>query len=178
VRGIYLGNYVRWDPKAQHEQMMRTHGYRSAAFGRTFDCYDHVDCFNFMDIHDHIKFLKHGYSKVTDHASREIRHGRLTRVQALALVRQHEGAHLQHADLFCQWLGVDRHALDFMLDRHRNPRFWEEESPGRYVRRPEVFESAGAVPDLASQAAAFEATHRLHEPSDRRYITFGKGYPS
>ena len=23
VRGIYLGNYVRWDPKAQHEKMMK-----------------------------------------------------------------------------------------------------------------------------------------------------------
>ena len=70
VKGIYLGNYVRWDPKAQHEKMIRKFDYKSAAFNRTFDTYDHVDCFNFMDLHDYLKLPKHGYSKVTDHASR------------------------------------------------------------------------------------------------------------
>jgi hypothetical protein len=37
VRGIYLGNYVRY-PKAQHEQMMREYGYRTSKLSRTFDC--------------------------------------------------------------------------------------------------------------------------------------------
>ena len=73
VRGIYLGNFVRWDPKAQHEVMVKTHQYKGARFARTFDTYDHVDCYNFMDFHDHLKLAKHGYSKVTDHACREIR---------------------------------------------------------------------------------------------------------
>jgi len=43
VTGIYLGNYVRWDPKAQHELMISKYDYRSARFARTFDCYDYVD---------------------------------------------------------------------------------------------------------------------------------------
>ena len=76
VRGIYLGNYVRWDPKAQHEQMIRDYNYHTSSFPRTFDCYDFVDCFNYMNLHDEIKLIKHGFSKVTDHACREIRHGR------------------------------------------------------------------------------------------------------
>jgi len=42
VRGVYLGNYVRWDPLAQHLQMVREAGYHSAATPRTFDVYDHV----------------------------------------------------------------------------------------------------------------------------------------
>jgi hypothetical protein len=74
VRGIYLGNYVRWDPKTQHEEMVRMYDYMGASFARTFDTYDFVDCFNYMDIHDILKLYKHGYSKVTDHACREIRH--------------------------------------------------------------------------------------------------------
>ena len=79
VRGIYLGNYIRWDPKAQHEQMIEKFGYLTSKFSRTFDCYDFVDCYNYMNIHDILKLYKHGYSKVTDHATREIRHGRLSR---------------------------------------------------------------------------------------------------
>lgn len=176
VRGIYLGNYLRWDPKAQHEQMIRTHGYGSARFDRTFDCYDHVDCYNFMDIHDHIKLLKHGYSKVTDHASREIRHGRLTRAQGAALVQQHRMAGLGNVDLFCDWLGVDRHALDFMLDRHRNPLFWAEASPGRFV--PAATLSAdGEEAARTDTDIGFVANSSLEVDRPRRYITVGKGYP-
>ena len=59
VRGVYLGNYVRWDPKYQHEEMIRKYEYKTASFSRTFDCYDHVDCYNYMDIHDLLKFYKH-----------------------------------------------------------------------------------------------------------------------
>ena len=104
VRGIYLGNYIRWDPKAQHETMIREFDYKSSSFGRTFDCYDHVDCFNFMDLHDVLKLYKHGYSKVTDHASREIRFGRLTREEGIALVRKYEHMPLHFDNLFCEWI--------------------------------------------------------------------------
>lgn len=177
VRGIYLGNYVRWDPKAQHEQMIVTHGYRSAPFARTFDCYDHVDCHNFMDLHDLLKLIKHGYSKVTDHASREIRHGRLTRAQGLALVRRHEQAPLRFADLFCKWIGMDLRGLEFMVDQHRNRRFWNEPRPGEWEfngwsrRQGETSESE------SSGAIEFKALDTLSRGGEDRYVVVGKGYP-
>jgi N-acetyl sugar amidotransferase len=174
VRGIYLGNYVRWDPKAQHEQMVDSHGYRTAPFARTFDCYDHVDCYNFMDLHDLLKLVKHGFSKVTDHASREIRHGRLTRDQGLALVRRHEQAPVQFAEMFCEWLGIDRRGLDFIIDQHRNRRFWRETRPGEW-------EFAGwstrQQESPAEAAIAFEANETLSRGREHRYVVIGKGYP-
>ena len=175
VRGIYLGNYVRWDPKTQHEQMMATHGYRTAAFARTFDCYDHVDCYNFMDLHDTLKLYKHGYSKVTDHATREIRHGRLSRAQGLALVRRHELAPLVHDQKFCEWLGTDRKGLQFILDQHRNPRWWSQLLPGRWEFRGWSTEEPAA--DTGSIDAGFRATDNLASGGDGRYIVYGKGYP-
>ena len=51
VRGIYLGNYFRWDPTAQHQLMIKNYGYKSSKMSRTFDTYDHVDCYNYMHIH-------------------------------------------------------------------------------------------------------------------------------
>ncbi len=176
VRGIYLGNYVRWDPKAQHEAMIRTHGYRSAAFAGTFDCYDHVDCYNFMGLHDRLKLYKHGYSKVTDHATREIRHGRLTRDEAVALVRLHERAPLQFADKFCRWLGVDEAALDFVLDQHRHPAWWTRDADRAWAFYGwSTRESAPSVdvPDTFN----FTATDELGERADGCYVTVGRGYP-
>ena len=55
VRGIYLGNYVRWDPKAQHEKMIKKYNYLTSKFPRTFDKYDYTDCYVYMDSHDKIK---------------------------------------------------------------------------------------------------------------------------
>jgi hypothetical protein len=173
VRGIYLGNYVRWDPKAQHEQMIRTHGYLSASFARTFDTYDHTDCYNFMDLHDYLKQLKHGYSKVTDHASREIRHGRLTREEGAALVRRHADAPLRHVGKFCEWLGIDAHGLNFIMNQHRNPLYWEQASPGVWNRiNPLLPETEAAPID-----AGFIANSTLSLDRRDAYITIGKGWP-
>lgn len=176
VRGIYLGNYVRWDPKAQHEQMVETYDYKGADFTRTFDTYDHVDCYNYMDLHDHLKLVKHGYSKVTDHACREIRHGRLTREDALALVRHYEGRPVRFDPLFEDWLDVDSGGLRFIADQHRNPGVWEETKPNRFRRRHSPAETSGDIAAI-ERALGFAA----HAPLDRSqgdgYITIGKGYP-
>ncbi len=180
VRGIYLGNYLRWDPKAQHEQMIAQYDYRTAAFARSFDTYDHVDCWNYLDLHDRLKLYKHGYGKVTDHASREIRHGRLTRDQGLALVRRHEQQPAQHADKFCQWLGMDASGLRFLMDQFRSPRHWRSDGAGQYsFAGPSSDEPATPALDDASldPRAHFLANDQLAHRGEDGYITVGKGYP-
>lgn len=178
VRGIYLGNYVRWDPKAQHEEMVKQYGYMGANFGRTFDTYDHVDCYNFMDVHDHIKYLKHGYTKVTDHACREIRHGRLTQDQAVALVRHHEAQPIAHLDKFCKWLGVDARALTFIFNQHRNSNVWQETAPGEWRRQPcSDFTLGHTTSSVDSSFLGFKAQAILQRDNPDAYVTIGKGYP-
>lgn len=184
VVGIYLGNYVRWDPKAQHEQMIRDRGFRSAAFGRTFDCYDYVDCFTYLDVHDQLKLFKHGYSKVTDHATREIRHGRLSRAQALELVRKHEQVPPAYSQLLFEWLGVKPHSFQFQLDQHRNPKFWQSESHGRWTfvgrstREPAATATTATTGIAHSTACTFTATEpAADDRAAPEYITVGKGYP-
>ncbi|NBU58728.1 MAG: N-acetyl sugar amidotransferase [Betaproteobacteria bacterium] len=183
VRGIYLGNYVRWDPKAQHEAMVARHDYQGARFERTFDTYDHVDCFNFMGLHDHIKWLKHGYSKVTDHACREIRHRRLTRQHALAMVKHYEGQPVPDTDLFCEWLGMQAEGLAQVLDAHRGSRVWRRLDDRTWVRQREAASNAECSEPAPAAIAGierelrFEATHSRYQEQARRYIVIGKGFP-
>jgi N-acetyl sugar amidotransferase len=124
TRGIYLGNYIRWDPKKQHEEMIRLYDYKTSGFNRTMDCYDYVDCFNYMNLHDLLKLYKHGYSKVTDHLSREIRFGRIDRNKALKLARFYEKKNILYKELFCNWLNINKNSLDFILNKFRNKKFW------------------------------------------------------
>lgn len=179
VRGIYLGNYVRWDPKAQHEQMMREYGYKTATFSRTFDCYDYVDCFNYMNLHDQLKLYKHGFSKVTDHASREIRHGRLTRDEGLALVQKYENVPFEYQDQFCAWLGVTPDSLEFLMNRYRNPIFWKQTEPGKWEFNGWSQMQGNNDERTASYDSAqikFEANSCLEHDREAKYITIGKGF--
>ena len=79
-------------------------------FNRTFETYDHIDCYNYLNIHDY-QNTQTGFSKVTDHACREIRHGRLTKPQAKSLVSYYEKQNIQNQNLFYDWLGVDENSL-------------------------------------------------------------------
>jgi hypothetical protein len=175
VRGIYLGNYVRWDPKAQHEKMIREFDYKSSSFGRTFDCYDHVDCFNFMDLHDVLKLYKHGYSKVTDHASREIRFGRLTRNEGLALVEKYEHIPPEFDNLFCEWIGIKRQSLQFLMNQHRADKYWKKLEPDQW--RFEGWSNLHLETRVSQVPTIFHPNSSLSYGGNTRYITVGKGWP-
>lgn len=181
LRGLYLGNFVRWDPLAQHQKMVTEHGYQGRTLTRTFDIYDHADCYTYSGIHDVLKYFKHGYGKVRDQACREIRHGRMTRLQAARLVAWYETREPADLDLFCNWLGVDELSLRFVLSRHRNPNIWAETAPDTFHRisgtgAAEDLEDIGEIPDtcpdLPYQQPGLDP-QMADEP--RRYITVGRG---
>lgn len=174
VRGIYLNNYVRWDPKAQHESMIAKYNYETAKFNRTFDCYDFVDCYNYMNLHDVIKFYKTGISKVTDHASREIRHGRLSKEDALSLVAYHQEFEPSYVDMFCEWLGITPRSLQYVLDTHRNKEIWEYDDDRNWRLKNRL-----NISPKSKSIANFSFKNNSSFPRDigDGYITIGKGYP-
>ena len=161
VRGIYLSNFVRWDPKAQHELMIKKYKYWSAPFNRTFDTYDHVDCYNYMGLHDFIKYRKHGYSKVVDHACREIRHGRLSRSAAIGIVEFYQSQHPKNVDLYCKWMGIDEQGLEYLINRHSNY----------------PIKNVDSIVPKVSKTLSFIENSEVNLDKKRNYITIGRGYP-
>lgn len=176
VRGVYLSNYVRWDPKAQHEQMISQFDYKSTQFSRTFDTYDYLDCFNYMNIHDILKLYKHGYSKVTDHACREIRHKRFKREDALALVREYENVKPKYVKQFCEWLGIKPRSLKFVMDQFRNPKYWKEVSYRKWEFNGISFQNFDSNINQTIIEPEFNWSE-LPEPDSSSYITIGIGFP-
>ncbi|WP_430475984.1 N-acetyl sugar amidotransferase [Thalassospira lucentensis] len=132
VRGIYLGNYIRWDSKAQHEEMIQRHGFETGAQKRTFDHYNHVDCAFYSGLHDYIKLLKHGYGKVSDHASREIRLRRMTREQGISQVAKYQDIVPDDSAIFARWLGISEPSLMQELEKHRNQSLWSSSVGGAW----------------------------------------------
>ncbi|MBL8012938.1 MAG: N-acetyl sugar amidotransferase [Candidatus Omnitrophica bacterium] len=134
VRGIFLSNYIRWDTKRQHEDMLKIYKYETALQHRTFDTYNDVDCFHYSDLHDYIKFLKWGYGKATDHACREIRLKRLTREEGIDLVEKYQNKlpDPESLALFLNWLGIKKEELFDDIDARRDPRVWKKRSDGQW----------------------------------------------
>lgn len=172
VRGVYLNNYVRWDPKQQHEDMINLYDYETSSFRRTFDYYDFVDCYNYMNFHDKLKVIKHGYGKVLDHACREIRHGRLSKQQGQELVSYHFEQAPQHESLLAEWLGVSQKSLDFVADLHRNPDYWEKQYPEGWRYRGDRTLHQKIEHDLS-----FVDNSSMNRGKAEQYITIGKGWP-
>lgn len=183
VRGVYLGNFVRWDPVQQHKLMVEKFGYRGREMGRTFDIYDHADCYVYTGVHDILKLFKHGYGKVRDQACREIRHGRLTRQEAARLVSWYEACEPKDMDLFADWLGVPIRSLKYVLNRHRNPVFWHEVEPNIWQRRAnsgdaDEIVSIGGRPNACPPLPYLQpGLDKEMQNEPRGYITIGRGVP-
>jgi len=165
VRGIYLGNYVRWDPLAQHLQMVKEAGYHSAVMPRTFDVYDHVDDWHYMSLHDLIKQRKHGYGKVSDQACREIRHGRISRQTAELLTHQHQSHPHEHEHLLAEWLGLDTTGLAYIIDQ----------VIGKHPTRKDNETALKHAPTVEPEG--FKPISKLGCSNNSAQVVIGKGYP-
>jgi len=153
VRGIYLGNYVRWDTKAQHERMLDRYGYETAPQARTFDTYSDVDCLHYSGLHDWVKFVKWGYGKVTDHACREIRLRRMTREEGLMMVARYQNVAPPDKGAFLAWAGIGEAEFDACIDRFRDPAIWHKDASGQWMLRDSVLNHASGP---AVEAARLE----------------------
>ena len=176
VRGIYLSNFFRWDSKAQHELMIKKYKYKTSLFARTFENYDHTDCFNYLDLHDYLKLCKHGYSKVTDHACREIRYNRLTRSQGLSLVKQYELIAPKFLDLFSDWLNINLDSFNFIFNQFRNKKYWIQDKPSHFI-----FNGLSSNQSVLRSSKdeklsiSYVENSNLFNKGERKYIIYGKG---
>jgi len=182
VRGIYLSNYIRWDSKKQHEEMIKLYGYESFPLEKTFDTYNDVDCYNYADVHDYIKFVKYGYGKVTDHASREIRLKRLTREEGIGLVEKYQNKKPKNLNLFLRWLKLSENGFNFLINRHRDKLVWEKTENDEWRLKDSILNhkndhDVDAVRLEKKEVNDFQITPlRKQKSAEERYILVGKGH--
>lgn len=175
VRGIFLNNYIRWDSKSQHELMNELYDYEFAEQTGTFDNYNDVDCFNYSDVHDYLKYVKHGYGKVTDHACRDIRLGHITREEGIALIKKYHMRKPQNLKQFLNWIGITEKSFHFLTDIHRNKRFWKRNEDWEWVAKTSLISDKPKL--LEDHYTPFKVTlNKRPDYVDDKYILIGKGY--
>lgn len=135
LRGIYLGNYVHWEANEHGRMVVEKYGFQvsDTPFDRTYRRMSNLDDMHENGVHDYLKFIKFGYGRCSDHASKDIRAGLTTRERGVELVRQYD--HVKPRDLQ-RWLaytGMTEEEFDRIADTFRDPRVWRKER-GEWVK--------------------------------------------
>tara|TARA_X000000368_G_C23058410_1_gene725342 strand:- start:8319 stop:9560 length:1242 start_codon:yes stop_codon:yes gene_type:complete len=180
VRGIYLNNYVRWDTFSQHMKM-RMYEQASRNQARSFDTYSNSDCYMYADLHDHIKYLKHGYGVVVDHAVRDIRLGHISRDEGINIISQYLNSSPKYKHLFLDWLGIENNAFDYLLDQHRSPKVWARANDWKW--QPDMLNLAESLnsskKNLSQKDEEFnhfpEVKPIISQDPDEQFLLYGKG---
>ena len=126
VRGIYLGNYFKWDPNLQTKFITEKYGWTGSEtpFERTYRAMSNLDDRYENGVHDLLKFIKFGYGRASDHASKDIRLGYMSRLDGIEIVRKYD--HVISSDLY-HWLEyVEMNEEEFWktADTFRSPLVW------------------------------------------------------
>ena len=181
VRGVYLGNYIRWDAQKQAEEMIEKYGYETMEQPRTFNTYESIYCWNNAGTHDYTKFLKFGYGKSTDHASRDIRLKRISRKDAINLVEKFD-AKIPNISLqlFLEWIDMTQGEFYEIIDNFRDHLVWKKDIDGNYVRTDKVANHISDRGVLEVGLKVDDPREYFHslllEPENDGYILMGRSY--
>ena len=181
VRGIYLNNYHRWDSKLQHESMIKKYGYETDIQNRTYDSYNDIDCWNYNDLHDYIKFIKFGYCKVVDNVCREIRLRHLDRSEGIKIILKYYKKSPKYQKLFEEWIGITRSSLEYLIDKHRNKNIWyrDENYDWKLKKNKSLIsylvDKKSQKDDDEKFIKFFITNKKKSTDSDKKYILIGRG---
>jgi N-acetyl sugar amidotransferase len=91
VTGLFLGYFLPWDGY-QNALVAQANGFETlpTCVEGSLVNYENLDNHQ-TGIHDYFKFLKYGFGRATDLACMHVRRGRLSRAEAVELVRQRDG---------------------------------------------------------------------------------------
>ncbi len=135
--GIYIGNFFKWDPIKQTDFIIEEYGWEPSRqpFERTYRRMSNLDDMHENGIHDYLKWIKFGYGRASDHASKDIRLGYMTRDEGIKMVKQYD--HVKPRRDLERWLryvDMDEQEFDRIADKFRDPRVWTTDENGHWEK--------------------------------------------
>ncbi len=125
VLAVFLGYYFPWDPEISLA-VAKAHGFESRAEGPKTGYYDYADIDDdFIAIHHWLKWYKFGFTRSFDNLSLEIRNGRMTRNEAIKVLRKRgDETPVEDITRFCEFVGITCEHFFDVIEQFRNPAIW------------------------------------------------------
>lgn len=139
VTGLFLGYFLPWDGWA-NALLASAHGFETwpRVIEGSLVTYENLDNAQ-TGIHDYFKYLKYGFGRATDLASMQVRRRRMTRADAVELVKLHDGkVPWTYLDVTIEQVlrDIDMTTDEFfaVCDRFTNKRLFVTDRHGELVR--------------------------------------------
>jgi N-acetyl sugar amidotransferase len=125
ILAVFLGYYFQWDPEITRKVALE-HGFQVRPGGPKTGYYDYADIDDdFISIHHYIKWYKFGFTRLFDNLSLEIRNNRISREDALAILRE-KGEQKPDEDIkkACDFMGISENRFCGVIEHFRNHDIW------------------------------------------------------
>ena len=125
VQAVFLGYYFEWDPE-RTRAVAAAHGFAADPRGARTGLYDYADIDDdFISVHHWLKWYKFGFTRLFDNLSLEIRNGRLSRGDAIDIVRQTgDDTPLSDIEKLCGFLQITEDHFFQVCEKFRNSAIW------------------------------------------------------
>jgi N-acetyl sugar amidotransferase len=137
----FFGYYKFWDPQENYYYCTENTGFTpnpersEGTYSKYASLDDRIDGF-----HYHLAFIKFGIGRATSDSAHEIRDGKITREEGVALVKRYDGEFpAKYYREFLDYCGIDERAFEDVIDSWRADHIWKREA-GKWVLRHAVWQ--------------------------------------
>lgn len=124
-RSVCLGSFIPWDVKKNVALIEKELGWQGDQVeGMPWEeyPYEKIEC-QMQGMRDYIKYLKRGYSRVSQMTALDLRNDRITKEHADHLVETYEGKKPPSLELFLEYLGINEAEFNLIVEKTVVPPF-------------------------------------------------------
>ena len=131
----FMSYYKRWDPQenyyycAEHTGFSPNPERTEGTYSKYASLDDRLD-----GLHYYLGYVKFGIGRATSDAAHEIRDGKITREEGVALVKRFDGEFpVKYHHEVLKYLDMDPQAARWIIDKWKSPHLWDGDKPRHTV---------------------------------------------
>jgi N-acetyl sugar amidotransferase len=133
IKVTYLGYFEKWDPQECFYYAVENTGFKPASRRScgTYSRYTELDD-DIIPFHFYMSFIKFGLGRASYDAAQEIRNGKITREEAINLVKEFDGEQPSGELLarFLEYIQISEKDYKKTVDKFRPPHLWAKTNDG------------------------------------------------
>jgi hypothetical protein len=140
----FLGYYKFWDPQENFYYCRENTGFQpntersEGTYSKYASLDDRIDGY-----HYYLGYIKFGIGRTTSDTAHEIRDGKITREEGIALVKRYDGEFPQkHYQEFLEYCGITDEEFQAVVDSWRSDHLWRKTPTGWELKHPVWDESS------------------------------------
>ncbi len=134
----YLGYYLKWDPQECFYYAIQNTGFKinPERTEGTYSKYSSIDD-RIDPLHYFTTFIKFGIGRATYDAAQEVRNGKITREEAVALIKRYDDEFpAKYFSEILEYMNINEKRFWEVIDNARSPHLWKYHDNEWALRKP------------------------------------------